>query len=236
MLSRVVAVREEFETLTRKLIIFGVGEFARIAHEYFEYDSPWQVAGFAVDPEFMPPESHFRDLPVIPLDQVCSVMPPTSYAGFVAVPATRMNKDRSDLCARVKALGYELATYVSSKAFVWRNVPIGENTFIFESNVLQPFTGVGDRCILWSGNHIGHGTVIQDDVFISSHVVISGGCRIEHHSFLGVNATVNDGLTIGPGSLVGAHAHVTRALPGDQIYVGSPARPLPGKSSDDAGV
>lgn len=218
------------------LVIFGAGEFARIAYEYFEYDSPWDVVGFSVDRPFLPASGQIMGLPVIPFDEISDKMPTDSHAAFVAIPATNMNKDKSAFCARVKSLGYQLASYVSSHAFVWRDVPIGENSFIFENNVLQPYTSVGDRCVLWSGNHIGHGTSIKDDVFISSHVVISGGCEIGEFSFLGVNATLNDGVRVGPRSLVGAHAHITHSLAGGEIYVGSPARPLPGKTSDDAGI
>ena len=38
---------------------------------------------------------------------------------------------------------------------------------------------------LWSGNHIGHHSVIEDNVFVSSHVVISGGVTIGDGCFLG---------------------------------------------------
>ena len=43
---------------------------------------------------------------------------------------------------------------------------IGENSFIFENNVIQPFVRVGNNCILWSGNHVGHRTVLRDHVFV----------------------------------------------------------------------
>jgi acetyltransferase-like isoleucine patch superfamily enzyme len=31
---------------------------------------------------------------------------------------------------------------------------------------------------LWSGNYVGHHSIIEDDVFIASHVVVSGGVTI----------------------------------------------------------
>ena len=33
---------------------------------------------------------------------------------------------------------------------------------------------IGDDCVLWSGNHIGHHATIGDHCFITSHVVVSG--------------------------------------------------------------
>ena len=38
----------------RKLVIFGAGEFAEIAHYYFTPDSPSQVVGFTVDRDSLP--------------------------------------------------------------------------------------------------------------------------------------------------------------------------------------
>ena len=56
---------------------------------------------------------------------------------------------------------------------------------------------VGNNVVLWSGNHIGHHTRIQDHCFISSHVVVSGFCDIGPSSFLGVNATIANNVSIG---------------------------------------
>ena len=77
------------------------------------------------------------------------------------------------------------ASYVSPRAFVWRNVKLGEHCFIFENNVLQPFVNIGDNVVLWSGNHIGHHSKIGDHCFVSSHVVVSGFCDIGANCFLG---------------------------------------------------
>ena len=35
-----------------KLVIFGAGEFAHIAHEYFSHDSDYEVVAFVVDDAF----------------------------------------------------------------------------------------------------------------------------------------------------------------------------------------
>ena len=57
---------------------------------------------------------------------------------------------------------------------------------------------IGNNVVLWSGNHIGHNTVIRDNCFIASHVVISGFCEIGENCFLGVNSTVINNITIQP--------------------------------------
>ena len=75
---------------------------------------------------------------------------------LVAIGFSKANQARAAVYDECKALGYELITYVSSKAMSWRTCPIGDNCFVFEANVIQPFVRIGNDVILWSGNHIGH--------------------------------------------------------------------------------
>ncbi len=217
----------------RPLVLIGGGEFACIAYEYFTHDSPYQVVGVAVDEQYMrAAQATFADGPtVLDLEHLEDVFSPNEVDIFVAIPATRLNRDRQTVFEAMRGRGYSFATYVSSRAFVWRNVKVGENCFIFESNTLQPFTSVGDNTILWSGNHVGHRTTIGSHVFVTSHVVISGYCSVGDNSFLGVNATINDGISIAPFSLVGAGSHVNRDTQELGVYVGAPARRLEGRSS-----
>ncbi len=217
----------------RPLVLVGGGEFACIAREYFTHDSPYQVVGVAVDEQYIcDAQATFADgPPVIDLEYLENDFAPNEVDVFVAIPATRLNRDRQTVFEAIQSRGYSFATYVSSRAFVWRNVKVGQNCFIFESNTLQPFTSVGDNTILWSGNHVGHRTTIGNHVFVTSHVVISGYCSVGDNSFLGVNATINDGISIAPFSLIGAGSHVNRDTQELGVYVGAPARRLEGRSS-----
>src|SRR5204863_5261024 len=116
-----------------------------------------------------------------------------------------------------KAKGYTPASYISPRAFVWRNVQLGEHCFIFENNVVQPFVKLGNNVVLWSGNHIGHHSTIGDGCFISSHVVVSGYCEVGANSFFGVNSTLGNTVKIGPDCLIGAGACVVKDVPEDTV-------------------
>jgi acetyltransferase-like isoleucine patch superfamily enzyme len=74
---------------------------------------------------------------------------------------------------------------------------------------------------------------VHDNVFIASHAVISGFCDIGENSFIGVNSTFNDHVKVAPDNVIGSGALVTRDTEPCRIYVGSPARALPGRSSLD---
>lgn len=219
----------------KKVFIVGAGEFAQIAYEYFTHDSDFEVVAFCVNKEYIK-EPTLCDLPVIPYEEVESRFPPRDYLAFTGIPASDMNRTRTRFYQDLKTKGYAFATYVSSRAFVWRNVRIGENSFIFEMNTLQPFVTIGNNCVLWSGNHVGHRSVIHDNCFITSHAVISGYCEIGAGAFIGVNATLNDNVQIAESCLIGASSHIGKDTEAERIYVGVPGRAVPGKSSFDAGI
>jgi sugar O-acyltransferase (sialic acid O-acetyltransferase NeuD family) len=217
----------------KKLVLIGTGELAHIAYEYFTHDSDYDVVGFSVNREYLK-DPTFQGLPVVAFEEIEMHFSPETHTAFVAIPSSQLNKVRTRLYLEAKQKGYSFATYISSHAFVWRNAEIGENCFIFENNVIQHFVKIGNNCILWSGNHVGHRTVIEDNCFLTSHVVVSGYCTIGESSFLGVNSTFNDYTGTAPRCVVGSGSLVVKKLTEpDSLYVGSPAKIVPGRHTSE---
>jgi sugar O-acyltransferase (sialic acid O-acetyltransferase NeuD family) len=214
----------------KKLVIVGIGETANLAYEYFTNDSEYEVLAFAVEQEYII-ENSFLDLPVLAIEKMTDNFPINEYYVFIAVSSTKFNRLRTRLYKRCKGLGYKVASYVSSKAFVWHNVEIGENCFILENNTIQPFVKIKDNVTLWSGNHIGHRTVIQDNCFITSQVVISGFCDIGKNCFIGVNSSIADNVNIADDCLISLGSVISENTDENGIYKGNPAKkhPLPAK-------
>ncbi len=206
----------------KKLVIIGDSSFAQIAFEYFNNDSPYKVVGFAVESQFRKQDSLFS-LPIIDFEKIESYFPNQDHDIFVAITYIQLNRLRTRLYLAAKNKGYTLASYVSSRAFCWHNVKLGENVFIFEDNTIQPFVEIGNNVILWSGNHIGHHSIIRDNCFISSHVVISGHCEIGRNCFMGVNATISNNITIAEECLIGMGSVITRDTEANSVYKGVPS-------------
>src|SRR5262249_30992598 len=154
-----------------------------------------------------------------------SRFPTAEHDLFVALGYGQMNRLRARLYAAAKAKGYALASYISPRAQVWPNATIGENAFIFEGNVIQPFVTIGDDVTLWSGNHIGHHAKIGSHVFIASHVVVSGFVEIGDYSFCGVNSTFADNVKVGRDCLVGAGAVILKNAPDGSLFATEPSKP-----------
>jgi sugar O-acyltransferase (sialic acid O-acetyltransferase NeuD family) len=203
----------------KKVVVFGNGQMAEISHVYLAYDSPFEVAAFTVDKAFMD-GNLFRGLPVVAFEDVLSIYPPSEYDMFIPIGAKKQNGLRAEKYFQAKEKGYAFISYISPKAAVCPETKIGENCFIFENNVIQPFVTIGNNVILWSGNHIGHHTVIGDHCFVTSHVVISGRVTVEPYCYFGVNSTVRDGLTIEKKCIIGAGALILRNTKEKEVYRG----------------
>lgn len=214
-----------------KIVIFGVGDVARLAHHYFTRDSEHKVSAFTVDPQYFF-SAEFCDLPVVDFSQVSRQYPPGEYKMFVAIGYSRLNQARAEKYSQAKGMGYELVSYVSSRCSYLSDAVPGDNCFILEDNTVQPFVRIGNDVTLWSGNHIGHDSVIEDHVFMASHIVVSGRCHIGRYSFLGVNATLRNGIIIAPHTVVGAGALIMKNTRDKDVYVAE-RTPKFKKSSDD---
>jgi len=219
------------DSKNNKVVIFGTGSFAEVAHFYLTKDSAYEVVAFTVDRGFIKEDRKFG-LPVVPFEEVEKLYPPDKHKMFVAIGYNKLNKIRMKKYYEAKEKGYELITYVCSKAIVWDNVEIGDNCFIFEANVIQPFVKIGNNVIIWSGNHIGHHTIIEDHCFIASHAVISGHVRIGKYCFIGVNATIRDEARIVDNCIIGAGALVVKDIEESGVYTGHPTK-LTRKLRDD---
>ncbi|MCA9627297.1 MAG: acetyltransferase [Myxococcales bacterium] len=202
--------------------MFGSGDIAQLAHYYFTTDSELEVCAFTVDRAYLGPEGRFEGLPLVAFEEVECLYPPSDFDMFVAVSYAQMNRLRQRKFEQALHKGYRLRSYISSRCSYLSQFAPGPNAFILEDNTVQPFVKIGDNVTLWSGNHVGHHSLVGSHTFVSSQVVIAGHCSIGTNCFLGVNATLAHGVTLAPETLLGAGATVTRDTEPKGVYL--PAR------------
>ncbi|MCX5871519.1 MAG: acetyltransferase [Deltaproteobacteria bacterium] len=206
--------------MKKPLVIFGSGDIAQLAHFYFNTDSEYKVVAFTVDATYLT-DTTFCGLPVIAFEELSKHYAPGQCDIFVALSYSKLNAVRKEKYLAAKALGYRIASFISSHATVLNENRIGENCFIFEDNTIQPFVTIGNNVTLWSGNHIGHHSTIKDHCFIASHVVVSGGVEIGEQCFIGVNATLRDHIKVGERCVVGAGALLLVDAEPEGVYLGT---------------
>ena len=149
-----------------EIILFGTGHEASVAHYYFERDTEHQVAGFTVDRDHVE-ASTFRGLPVVPFEDVTDAFAPSRYKMHVPIAYTRINKLRAEKYFAAKEKGYDLVSYVSSKATVWQDLEMGDNCFVAEHAVIQPFARIGNNVVI-------KGSTELKDVETETYCVVDG--------------------------------------------------------------
>jgi sugar O-acyltransferase (sialic acid O-acetyltransferase NeuD family) len=215
--------------MKNKVIIFGVGNTAELAFYYLNEDTSYECVAFTLEKEFIKNDKFF-DLPVVSFEDIESIYSPDEYNLFAPITGTQLNKFRERIYNSGKNKGYTFISYISSKAIVLTK-NIGDICFILENNTIQHKVKIGNNCVLWSGNHIGHHSTIHDHVFLTSHVVICGLCTIKSYCWIGVNSSIKDGLILDEGTVIGMGSVVTKNTNKNSIYIGVPAKLL--KECDD---
>jgi len=201
-----------------KVVLFGAGKIADVAYFQLTNDSVHEVVAFSVDGEYVT-QKEKQGLPVIAFDDVLNAYPPDDFKMLVAVGYQDLNHFRAKKYEEAKAKGYELISYVSSRASNFSNIEIGDNCMVLENTVLQPCTKMGNNVFFWNGNHLGHHARIEDHCYIAGQVVISGASVIEPYCFLGVNSTIGHEVTVGRESFIGAGALVTKNVAPKSVYI-----------------
>jgi sugar O-acyltransferase (sialic acid O-acetyltransferase NeuD family) len=220
--------------MAKKVVIFGATEMAMMSHFYLSHDSPYDVVAFTVDRQFIKEET-LCGLPVLPFDEIQSVYPPTDYRMQVAIMYGRLNRTRAEKYYQAKQKGYELVSYVSSKALTWPGLIIGDNCLILESCVISPFAKIANDVVMTPGCVINHHSTIEDHCFLGAHVVVLGHVTVQPYCFLGANSTIRDGVSIARECIIGAGALITRNTKERGVYIGNPAEPVP-KPSNELGA
>jgi sugar O-acyltransferase (sialic acid O-acetyltransferase NeuD family) len=201
-----------------KIVIFGAGKIADEAYFYLTNDSPHEVVAFTVDREHLSANEKLG-LPVVAFEDVSRDYLPGDFKMFVAIGYQDLNKLRARKYEEAKTRGYELVSYVSSRASNFGGVEIGDNCFVLEFVTIQPCSKIGNNVFLWSGNHVGHHASVGDHCYIAGNVVISGNTKIEPYCFIGVSATLGHEITVGAESFVGAGSLITKNVEPKSVYI-----------------
>jgi sugar O-acyltransferase (sialic acid O-acetyltransferase NeuD family) len=206
-----------------RVIIFGNSSFAHLVHFYLVHDSEFQISAFTVDGEYIT-EKSFCDLPVIPFETIEQQYPPSEYKMFIAIGYSGINTIRAIKYQEAKKKGYQLISYVGSKVHYWDDLIMGDNCFIHENPVIQPFVQIGCNVIISTGTLIGHDSIIGDHCYIAACASIGGNAIIEPYCFIGMNAVVKDHIRIRKMGIIGQGSVVNCDTQESGVYSGNPAK------------
>lgn len=196
----------------KKLIIYGIGKFAEYVGYVFENDSQYEVVGYCIEQDYLN-ENSFSNKPLTNFENLTLEFPPGDFQLFIAVGN---NSIRERLFQRATEMGYNLASYISSKASYWDNLKVGKNVFIDEGCVLQPFISISNNSILFT-SQIGHHTSIGSHVLISG-AKTGGNVTIGNHCYVGLNASIKQNVQIAENSIIGMGCLIEKDIKQSSVY------------------
>ena len=133
----------------QKLIVFGTGQIAEVAANYIKEDKNVELIAFTVEKKFLKQKT-FLNYPVVPFEDLINTYNPKENLLFAPLSYKNMNAHRIRIFKKGKALGYKFYSFIH-KNCVNYSKSIGENCFILENNVIQPFCVIEDNCIIAAG-------------------------------------------------------------------------------------
>jgi sugar O-acyltransferase (sialic acid O-acetyltransferase NeuD family) len=204
------------------IIIYGNGEFAKLMHHYFKTDSNYNVVAFCADREYVE-DKLLNNLPLIPLDNLPSLYPPTKYKIFVAIGYSKM-RSRVTMFQKIQNLNYSFVNYISTTAIVDISASLGINNAIFANVVIEPFVTIGDNNIIWSSSTICHNVTIKNHSFISAGSTVGGNSIIHDNVFIGFNSTIIQNIELKSETLLGAKSLLLKSTQKESKYIGTPAK------------
>jgi sugar O-acyltransferase (sialic acid O-acetyltransferase NeuD family) len=211
--------------MAEPVVIFGNSTFASLAWYCLTHDSPWQVEAFTVDRTYLQNPTH-EGLPVVAFEDLPSVYPPSEIRLLIPLGYMKINGLRRERYTQAKALGYRFVSYISSRASVWPDLQVGENSLIYEHAIIQPFARLGDNVIVRSGAHISHHCVVGSHSFIAAGACFGGNATTAEQVFVGLGSILRDGIHLAERSFIGAGAVVVADTEADGVYLGNPARKI----------
>ena len=200
------------------IIVFGAGQIAEVAKFYIDAHGSDRIVGFTVDATYRNDDT-FQGLPLIAWEELDKHFPPGSVELLGPLSYRRLNDFRRDRHREGKARGYAFTSFVHPGSHIYAS-EIGENCFILENNVIQPFVRVGAGVMMWTSNHIGHHAVIGDYCFFASQIALGGGVEVGEGCFFAGKVGVESGLRIGDACFLGSGAIVTKPLPRESVVRG----------------
>jgi len=204
----------------KKLIIFGTASTAELVHYYFSNDSDYEPIAFCASAEFVNTDN-FLGLPLLPFNEIEAKFSPNEYSFFCAIGQREINSIRKNIYLQAKALGYSMASYISSESNIAKNAKIGEHCFI--DNVrIHPCAEIGNNCFIHSD--LAHHDKVGNHCYIVGGVSIGGNVTIGEQTFIGLGSTIRDNIILGKRCIIGAGSIIMRNTGSDKVFISNETR------------
>ncbi|MCT4781650.1 MULTISPECIES: acetyltransferase [Exiguobacterium] len=202
------------------IVLFGAGGHTKVVIDIVEQMERHHIIGIYDDrPELM--GTTYFGYPVLgPIRSDYAV-----NRGIIGIG----NNDSRALVSRIileQAPEFEFVHAIHPSACIGRDVTIGAGAVVMAGAVINPSTTIGPHCIINTMASVDHDCRVDAFASVGPGTHLGGNVHVMGHSFVGIGATVIHQVTIGSESVIGAGATVVHDIPNNVIAIGSPAKPI----------
>lgn len=208
----------------RELLLVGASGFARETAEAVRalnaLEPTWSLLGFLDDD----PARHgtsVSGLPVLgPIERVHD-HPEASVALCTGRPDNYVS--RRAIAERLGLDDDRYATIVHPTAGVGASCRVGAGSVVLGHADLTADVVVGRHVEVMPHVVLTHDVRVDDYATIASGVLVASACHIGAGAYIGSGARLREEISIGERSLIGMGALVTRDVPAERLWYGTPA-------------
>ena len=208
----------------RPLLIVGAGGFARETVEAIRainaIEPTWRLLGLLDDD----PARHgcvVAGVPVIGPLELVHQEPRASVVLTTGRPDNYVS--RPLIAARLGLADERYATIVHPTATVGSTCTIGCGSVLLAHADLTADVTVGRHVVVMPQVVLPHDVRVDDFATLASGVRVGGACHIAEGAYIGAATVLREMTSVGPRALVGMGSVVTRDVPGERKWMGSPA-------------
>lgn len=188
-----------------------------------------EVVGFTTDKSYKKCEV-FQNLPVFAFEDIESFVDINSVTFALTLGYSQMNEHRAAKYQYCKNKGYDVFTYVSSRAEVF-TTKIGEGSIILPGTYIGPFSEIGICTVIRPGTVLAHHDIVGSFNWIADGCTFGGGVEVGDHCFFGLGTTVRNEVNIADYTFIGAQTYIGRNTERLNAYIGDPAKIIKGTTS-----
>lgn len=224
----------------RDLLVVGAGGFARETVEAVRAVNAvrptWRLLGLLDDRTALH-GSEVGGVPVIGAIELVHV-----HASALIVLTTGRPDNyvsRPLIAARLGLPDHRYATIVHPTATVGVTCSVGAGSVLLAHVDLTADVAVGRHVAVMPQVVLPHDVRVDDFATLASGVRLGGACHIAEGAYIGAGACLRENVTVGARALVGMASLLTRNVPSERLWMGSPATdagpaPLPSLMRESA--
>jgi sugar O-acyltransferase (sialic acid O-acetyltransferase NeuD family) len=204
------------------LLLVGAGGHAASCIDVIEQHGGFRIAGLIGMPEEV--GDCVLGYEVLGTDVMLPELATSLGRALIAVGHVKTAAPRVRIFERLRALGFELPTVISPRAWVSPHANIGAGSIVMHGAIVNARARVGLNCILNSKSLVEHDAHVADHCHIATGAILNGAASVGEGTFVGSNSCVRQEIRIGARCVVGMGERVLTDCADDTVLPQAAAR------------